>query len=241
MPPTPAPVMLLVLLVVVLLLLLLKPLLLPLPPHMRLGPAHAAALPLLSTRASSSGIGWQACRRSSRCSSAALLAQLSWGWLWAGSCTIKIIHFTGVRRPGDNELDWVNKSYGLMDKLETADGNRNVCQRSEAEIEEFLLQLSQGQRKTSILQDAAGRLGDESPATGAVIQLFSGTASDAEFEATVQSSKPEQGRCSAYFDALWYAEIMKDDAAVQRYRQHLLDIGKFHCGEALALTSKPKA
>jgi len=153
----------------------------------------------------------------------------------------KIIHFTGVRRPGDNELEWVNKSYGLMDKLETADGNRNVCQRSEAEIEEFLLQLSQGQRKTSILQDAAGRLGDESPATGAVIQLFSGTASDAEFEAAVQSSKPEQGRCSAYFDALWYAEIMKDDAAAQQYRQHLSDIGKFHCGEALALTNKPRA
>jgi len=152
----------------------------------------------------------------------------------------KIIHFTGVRRPGDDELEWMRKSYGLMDKLEVTEGNRNVCHRSDAEIEEFLLQLSRGQRKVSILEDAAGRLGDESLATSAVIQLFSGSGSDTEFEAAVQSSKSESGRCSAYFDAMWYAELMKDDAAAKRYRQHLSEIGKFHCGEELAFASNLK-
>ena len=29
-----------------------------------------------------------------------------------------------------------------MDKLEAAEGNRNICQRSEAEIEEFFLHMS---------------------------------------------------------------------------------------------------
>jgi hypothetical protein len=150
----------------------------------------------------------------------------------------KIIHFTGVRRPGDDELEWVNKAYGLMDKLEATDGNRNVCHRSEAEIEEFLLQLSRGQRKVSILQDAAARLDDQSPTTSAAIQLFLGYGSDTEFETAVQSSKSEGKRCSAYFDAMWYAEIMKDDAAALRYRQRLSDIGKLHCGEELVLASK---
>jgi TM2 domain-containing membrane protein YozV len=152
----------------------------------------------------------------------------------------KIVHFTGLRRSGDDELEWVNKSYGLMDKLEAAEGNRNVCQRSEAEIEEFLLQMSRGQREVSILQDAAGRLGDESPTAGAVIQLFSGSINDTEFEAVVQSSKSEGGRCSAYFDAMWYAEIMKDDAAAQRYHRHLSEIGKFHCGTELEFASRFK-
>jgi hypothetical protein len=67
------------------------------------------------------------------------------------------------------------------------------------------------------LQDAAGRLGDESPTARAVIQLFSGSINDTELEAVVQSSKSQGGHCSAYFDAMWYAEIMKDDAAAQRY------------------------
>jgi hypothetical protein len=152
----------------------------------------------------------------------------------------EIVYFTGVHRPGDDELEWVNKSYGLMDKLEVAEGNRNVCHRSEAEIEEFLLQLSRGQRKVSILQDAAGRLGDESQTTKAVIQLLSGSTSETDFEAAVQSDKSEGARCSAYFDAVWYAEVVKDDAAARQYHQHLSEIGKFHCGEELALTTKFK-
>ena len=152
----------------------------------------------------------------------------------------RIVHFTGVRRPGDDELEWVNKSYGLMDKVEAVEVKRNVCHRAEAEIEEFLLQLSRGQRKASILDDAAGRLGDESPALKAVIELFSGSASDPEFEAAVQSTKSEGPRCPAYFDAMWYAEIMKQDAVAQRYHQHLSDIGKFHCGVELAFAGKVK-
>jgi len=152
----------------------------------------------------------------------------------------KIVYFTGVRRPGDDELEWVNKSYDLMDKLEMADSNRNVCHRSHAEIEEFLLRLSRGQREVSILQDAAGRLGDESPTARAVIHLFSGSTGDAEFEAAVQSSKSEHGRCSTYFDAMWYAEIMKHESAAQRYYEHLSEIGTFHCGIELAFASKFK-
>lgn len=152
----------------------------------------------------------------------------------------KIIHFTGVRRPGDDELEWVRKSYGLMDKLEATNGNRNVCHRSDAEIEEFLLQLSRGQRKAGILEDAAVRAGDQSAATSAVIQLFSGSGSSTEFETAVQSSKSESSRCSAYFDAMWYAQITKDDVAAQRYRQRLSDIGQLQCGEELAFASKSK-
>lgn len=39
----------------------------------------------------------------------------------------EIIHFIGVRRTGDDELDWLKKSYALMDQMEITEGNRNVC------------------------------------------------------------------------------------------------------------------
>ncbi len=150
----------------------------------------------------------------------------------------KIVHFTGVRRAGDDELEWVKKSYSLMDKLEAAEANKNVCDRAHAEVEEFLLRLSRGQHKPDILRDAAARLGEESPTLSAVIQRLSGSTSDDEFEAQVQSAQREQDRCSAYFDAMWYAHLTKQDATARHYRERMLEIGHFHCGLPLAYASK---
>ena len=150
----------------------------------------------------------------------------------------KIVHFTGVHRAGDDELEWVNKSYSMMDKLGMAENNKNVCDRAEAEIEEFLFRLSRGQRKPSILQDAAARVDGDSPTLNAVIQMFSGSASEAQFEAQVQSSQRERDRCTAYFDAMWYAHLTKRDAIARHYRERMSEIGDFHCGLALAYASK---
>jgi len=150
----------------------------------------------------------------------------------------KIVHFTGVRRTGDDELEWVNKSYSLMDKLEVAESNKDVCDRAQAEVEEFLFRLSRGQREPTILQDAAARLDGESPTLRAVIQRFSGSTDEAEFDATVQSTKSERDRCTAYFDAMWYAQLMKQDAVARHYHQRMLEIGNFQCGLELTYTSK---
>lgn len=150
----------------------------------------------------------------------------------------KIVHFTGVRRTGGDELEWVKKSYSLMDKLEAAEANKNVCDRAHAEVEEFLLRLSRGQHKPDILRDAAARLGEESSTLPAVIQRLSGTTSDDEFEAQVQSVQREQDRCSAYFDAMWYAHLMKQDVNARHYHERMLEIGSFHCGLPLAYASR---
>jgi hypothetical protein len=151
----------------------------------------------------------------------------------------KIVHFTGMRRVGDDELEWVNKSYNLMDKLEATEANKNVCDRAHAEVEEFLLRLSRGQHKPDILQDAAARLGDEESRTlPAVIQKLSGSTSDDEFEAQVQSAQREQDRCSAYFDAMWYAHLMKQDVSARHYHERMLEIENFHRGLALSYASK---
>lgn len=150
----------------------------------------------------------------------------------------KIVHFTGVRRAGDDELEWVKKSYDLMDKLEVAEANKNVCDRAHAEVEEFLFRLSRGQHKPSILRDAAARMDNESPTLTAVIQRLSGSTSDDEFETQVQSARREQDRCSAYFDAMWYAHLMKQEVNARHYHERMLEIGNFHCGLPLAYASR---
>jgi len=150
----------------------------------------------------------------------------------------KIVYFTGVRRAGNDELEWVRKSYDLMDKLNAAEANKNVCDRAHAEVEEFLLRLSRGQHKPGLLRDAAARLDEDSPTLPAVIQRLSGSTSDDEFEAQVQSAHREQDRCSAYFDAMWYAHLMKQDVNARHYHQRMLEIGDFHCGLPLAYASR---
>lgn len=152
----------------------------------------------------------------------------------------EINYFTGVRRPGDDELEWIRKADGLLDQVEAMTSNRNVCQRAELEVEEFLFQLSQGHRDDNILQDALSRMDENSATTKAEIQFISGALDEVGFSAVVNSSKSQDERCSAYFDAMWYAELRGESAMARRFDQKLVDIGKFHCGEGLVFAKKFK-
>jgi hypothetical protein len=136
----------------------------------------------------------------------------------------------------------MQKGDALLDQLQARENNRNVCSRADAEVDEFLLQLSHGHRDDNILQDAISRLNDDtdSKTTMAVVQFISGAIDEAGLEAAVQADKSQGARCSAYFDAMWYAELRKEDAMARRYHQHLVDIGKFDCGQHLVYSSKFK-
>ncbi|HEY6368991.1 MAG TPA: hypothetical protein VIX37_00295, partial [Candidatus Sulfotelmatobacter sp.] len=152
----------------------------------------------------------------------------------------EINYFTGVRRPGDDELEWTRKAGGLLDQMEAAGSHGNACQRADLEVEEFLLQLSQGHRDDNILQDALSRLDEDSATTKAVIQFIAGALDEAGFSSAVNSRKSQDERCSAYFDAMWYSELRGEGAMARRFDQRLVDIGKFHCGEGLVFAKKFK-
>jgi hypothetical protein len=159
----------------------------------------------------------------------------------ASAADIALInYFTGVRRSGDDEIEWMKKAEGLLDKLEAVENNRNVCHRAGMEVDEFLFQLSRGHRDDTILQDAVSRLDDDSAPTKAVIQFISGAIDENGFDAAVQASKSPGARCSAYFDAMWYAELRSEMAMARRFDRQLVEIGKFHCGEHLAYAGKFK-
>lgn len=149
-----------------------------------------------------------------------------------------INYFTDTRRPGDDELQWAQKADVLFDRVQAAENNRSVCGRADSEVDEFLLQLSHGHRDDNILQDALSRLDDDSRSTRAVIQFISGAIDAAALDSAVEAEPAPGERCSAYFDAMWYAALRKDDAVARRYHQHLADIGKFHCGEHLVYAAK---
>jgi hypothetical protein len=147
----------------------------------------------------------------------------------------------GVRRPGDDELEWTRKAHALWDRLEADGNNRNVCLRAENEIEEFLLQLSHGHRDDNILQDALSRLDDDARAPKGVIQYISGAIDEPALLATVRADKSQDQRCGAYFDIAWYAKLHSEEALARGYYQRMVEIGEFHCGVDLVFAGKLNA
>jgi TM2 domain-containing membrane protein YozV/TPR repeat protein len=150
----------------------------------------------------------------------------------------EIGYFLGVRRPGDDDVEWARKGDVLWDRLESRGSNRNLCGRGENEIEEFLLQMGHGHRDDNILQDGLSRLDDDAKAPKAVIQYIAGAIDEPAMLAAVQSDKSEDLRCGAYFDVAWYAKLHNEVEQSRRYYQRMAEIGKLHCGIDLLFASK---
>jgi hypothetical protein len=159
---------------------------------------------------------------------------------WSAQSIAKIVRFTGIRLPGDDELAWINRSYGLTGQLESITTDANVCNRADAEIEEFLYRLESGQRKNSILKDAENRISENSTVTQAVIRLLSRASDEKAFQGSVDASKSKDGRCSAYFYALWYSEITGKHSAEEEYYRRLTQIGSSSCSTELVYARKFK-
>src|SRR5580765_3014 len=150
----------------------------------------------------------------------------------------RIEHFTGIRAPEGDKLDWLQKAYGLMDKVPVTGQRNNACDRSSAEVEEFLFRLGRGERRGDLLPDARSRLDDKSTSSRALIDLLSGKTNKSAFVAAVDSDNSEDRRCSAYFDALWYANLKKNRADTQDYFERMTKLGDFYCGSDLVFARK---
>ena len=151
-----------------------------------------------------------------------------------------INYFLGVRRPGDDELEWSKKSGELLDELEASGSGQNVCNRSRIEVDQFLLQLGKGHRDDNILQDAMKRVDEDEVSTRAVVQFISGALDENGFNSAIGATKNPGARCSAYFEAMWYSELRGETATANRFHQQLVDIGTFHCSLPLAYAAKYK-
>jgi len=131
----------------------------------------------------------------------------------------------------------VQKSYGLLDRLQAQTSNSSdVCDRSGAEIEEFLYRLSRGERNDALLQQAAGRLPADAATRKALIQYLSGTLGDLALQAVATDGKSDFDRCSTYFYAMWYAELTKKPSVAQQYHQRLA--GPTKCSIELTYAKK---
>lgn len=98
--------------------------------------------------------------------------------------------------------------------------------------------MERGQRHPELLHDASERVGFDSPATDALIDYFSGQSDDKGFEHAMQSVKPGQAACDAYFDAIWFAQITQKHSLASKYFAHLKALDVPGCRQELAYTRK---
>lgn len=146
-----------------------------------------------------------------------------------------INYFTGIRRPGDEELEWLQRAYPLLDRIEVLKRRKNPCRRADFEIVEYLIRLSRGEQRRDLLDKAMKEA--EVDATEATIQYLLGALDDNSFRmiARVTSSKGE--RCDMDFYALWNAEL-KNDADLARWHfEDLKDLGSV-CVDKLVFAKK---
>jgi TonB family protein len=151
----------------------------------------------------------------------------------------QLIYFMGAQYPKDNDpVSWMHKSYALSDAIEARPSSKNICGGSGGRIEEFLYRLARGDRQKELLAQATQHLGDDTTALTAVIDYLSGTIDVKAFEATVESSKSEGGRCSAYFHARWYADLAGDRALVNKFSGPLSNFDHLTCPVYLVFAKK---
>ena len=157
----------------------------------------------------------------------------------AASAIAELIYFTGTQYPKDNDpVSWMQKSYALSDQIEATPNRKDSCAGSAARIDEFLFRLGRGDRQNELLSQAAQHLGDDSTASAALINYFSGSLDAKGFTATVESSKWDGGRCFAYFHAMWYAYLNKNTALVNQFYEPLLKFDPHTCPADLIFAKK---
>jgi len=141
-----------------------------------------------------------------------------------------LIYFTGTSFPKDNDpVSWMQKSYALSDTIEARPNKKDACGGSGARIEEFLFRLARADRQNDLLHQAAQHLSNDSSWSASLIKYFSGSLDVKGFESAVDSNKLAMARCGAYFDAMWYAYLIRDTALVNKFYQPLLKFDQIDC------------
>ncbi len=149
------------------------------------------------------------------------------------------IHFFGsgaAGKAGDaDQLTWIDRAYTLLDALGAGHPQNDPCGRFDFEITEFLIRLSQGERREALLVRALSHARE--PHSKAVGQYIAGAIDDAALRSAL-SSTTDYERCTAHFEALWYLELSKRHDLAREHYDAMSQIGLSGCGANLAFARR---
>lgn len=137
----------------------------------------------------------------------------------------RVNYFLDVRRPGDDEIEWVVEANRLADQLAALQGRR-LCDGGVILLDEFLMRLARNDRRPDLLAEFVGD--SKSTSAGVIKDFFTGQKPEEEVWNYINNENENARKCSDYFYISWYLFINNDKKA-RKYADLLMESSDGHC------------
>jgi len=114
----------------------------------------------------------------------------------------QLIHFTGIERPGSDEIALLDNAQSLYQNLKSTTGAKDPCGGARIGLDEYMMRLDRGDRQESYLNSVLEQ--SSSPLWRRIAGYMQDRVSDAELTQTIAGADP-QDACIYHFYAAWRA------------------------------------
>jgi hypothetical protein len=126
-----------------------------------------------------------------------------------------LVGLGGVRNTKDNAEIWIENAGNLLHVLQADQPGREICGGTDIQLARYLIELAHGRKNTALLDEVTAH---KTPRAKAEIAAYlKGEVDDASFQAKM-AAYPEWSRCSAYFFALWAADVAHDPQRAKTFQ-----------------------
>ncbi len=133
--------------------------------------------------------------------------------IYSAEAMADIIHFTGVRRPGDDELEWLEEGKALFRQLQEKEKTKDTCDGASIGNKEFMIRRDRGESRVDLLDKVIDNT--TVPHTREVAQYLEGAIDESQFESLAKAAPSNE--CRSHFFAAWRAKQNGDREALQRH------------------------
>lgn len=136
----------------------------------------------------------------------------------------------------DDELTWMSRASTLLDKIDAELPTKDICERADFRLIEFLLRLSRGERRDDILENVTKHAKQVDARASAA--YLAGALDATAFRARLAQTPFKYRRCEDYFVAYWYSMLNKQADKAQTFSDAIAEIGGADCALQLAFSHK---
>jgi hypothetical protein len=133
----------------------------------------------------------------------------------------KLMHFTGIRRPGDDEVKLLDAAQAFYRQLQESSHAKDPCDGGRIGVDQYMMQLDRGEQHESLL-DEVQRISDSEP-WRLIAGYLQGKVSETQFAGKIASTKTGWA-CQLHFYAAWKATQNSERQIAQAHYQALLKL-----------------
>jgi hypothetical protein len=146
----------------------------------------------------------------------------------------KLIHFTGIRRPGDDEIALLDTAQTLYHELQEATHAKDPCGGSRIDIDKYMMQLDRGEHHEILLDQVIRN--EAAPLWQLIATYLQGKVDDAKMDTAIAANAQggiagQLNTCFLNFYVAWRATQDGNTALAQTHYQALTKLPVTACGD----------